>query len=53
MARIVESQREQPLLILEHFKYSKVTRPLPSEAIKWRYINRKCTVFFKNITNKQ
>ena len=47
MARIVESQRGQPLLVLEHFKYSKVTRPLASGEIKWRCINRKCTAFLK------
>ncbi|CAI6348136.1 unnamed protein product [Macrosiphum euphorbiae] len=49
MTRIVESQRGQPLFVLEHFKYSKVTRPLASGEIKWRCINRKCTAFLKNV----
>jgi len=44
---IVESQRGKPLLVLEHFKYSKVTRTLASGEIKWRCINRKCTAFLK------
>jgi hypothetical protein len=58
MTRIVESQRGQPLLVLEHFKYSKVTRTLASGEIKWRCTNRKCTAFLKtfginnNITEK-
>ncbi|KAL4149444.1 hypothetical protein QTP88_003394 [Uroleucon formosanum] len=30
MASIVESQREKPLFVLDHFKYSKVSRPLAS-----------------------
>jgi hypothetical protein len=47
MARIVESQRGPPLLVLEHFKYSKVTRLLASGEIKWRCINCKCTAFLK------
>lgn len=47
MACIVEFQRGQPLLVFEHFKYSKVTRPLASGEIKWRCINHKCTAFLK------
>ncbi|KAL4113514.1 hypothetical protein QTP88_017126 [Uroleucon formosanum] len=46
---IVESQRGKPILVLEHFKYSKVTRPLASGEIKWRCINLKCTAFLKMI----
>jgi hypothetical protein len=46
------------LLVLEHFKYFKVTFTLASGEIKWRCINRKCTAFLKtfrinnNITEK-
>jgi hypothetical protein len=47
IACIVESQRGQPLLVLEQFKYSKVTRTLALGEIKWRCMNRKCTAFLK------
>lgn len=57
MVCIVEFQRGQSPVVLDHFKHYKVTR-LASGERKWRCINRKCTAFLKtfgikhNITEK-
>lgn len=47
MARIIESRRGRPLLVLNYFKFSKVQRALVSGEIKWRCINWKCNAFVK------
>lgn len=42
VVHVAESQRGQPLFLLNNLKYSKVKCNLASDELKRRCINRKC-----------
>jgi len=46
-AQFLESERGNKLLVLNNFKFSKVSRPLASGLTKWRCIVKTCNAFLK------